>query len=209
MLANIRNEYNLQALEEKDLKDNPVELAQEWLKLAIEKQVYEPTAMTLSTVSKDLKPSSRIILLKDIQSDGFVFFTNYKSKKGSDIEFNPNVALLLFWKELERQVRIQGVCERISKEDSDVYFNSRPLGSRIGAIISPQSSVIPNREYLEKKVEDWNTKQEEEIKRPEHWGGYIVRPDLIEFWQGRTSRLHDRFLYELTDGVWKRCRLAP
>lgn len=209
ILANIRNEYNLQSLEEKDLKENPLDQTREWLALALEKKVYEPTAMTLSTVNTELCPSSRVVLLKDIQSTGFVFFTNYQSKKGNDIAHNPNVALLLFWKELERQVRVEGICEKIPVNESDEYFNSRPLGSRIGAIISPQSSVIPDRDFLEKKVEEWNSKPESDIKRPEHWGGYLVRPTRIEFWQGRSSRLHDRFLYEYIDGSWSRSRLAP
>jgi pyridoxamine 5'-phosphate oxidase len=209
MLANIRNEYNLQALEEKDLKDSPIQLAQEWLSLALEKNVYEPTAMTLSTVSSDLQPSSRIVLLKDIQSDGFVFFTNYASQKGKQIEENPKVGLLLFWKELERQIRIEGTCQKITESESDAYFNSRPTGSRIGAIVSPQSNVIPNREFLENLVSEWSLKPESSLKRPEHWGGYLVKPHRFEFWQGRSSRLHDRFEYAWMSNQWKINRLAP
>ncbi|MCU0429818.1 MAG: pyridoxamine 5'-phosphate oxidase [Cytophagaceae bacterium] len=208
-LANIRNDYNLQALEEKDLKSSPIEMANDWLNLAIEKKVYEPTAMTLSTVSAEGQPSSRVVLLKGIEEEGFVFYTNYESQKGKEIAQRPNVALLLFWKELERQIRIEGVCHKIEEQRSDEYFLSRPLGSRIGAIVSPQSQVIPSRHYLEAKIKELEALPEELIKRPTHWGGYVVRPHKVEFWQGRSSRLHDRFVYQQQESQWVISRIAP
>jgi pyridoxamine 5'-phosphate oxidase len=166
--------------------------------------------MTLATSSADGFPSARIVLLKGYDKNGFVFFTNYNSQKGQEIAVNPKACLLFFWKELERQVRIDGSIEKISAEESEIYFKSRPLGSRIGAWCSPQSSVIPDRSILDKNVAHFTKKfNEQEVPRPDHWGGYIVKPTAIEFWQGRSSRLHDRLRYSAKPEGWKLERLAP
>lgn len=210
VLANIRNDYHLNALSEKDVSGNPIEQVQNWLDEALKNKVYEPTAMNLATVSPQGKPSARIVLLKEINKNGFVFFTNYDSKKGNDIAANPYVALTLFWKELERQVRIEGITEKITAEESDQYFLSRPIGSQIGAIASPQSKIITDRDQLENTVKELTEKyRKETIKRPENWGGYCVKPNLIELWQGRSSRLHDRIVYEFENNIWTIKRLAP
>lgn len=209
ILANIRKDYNLNSLNETDVLKNPIEQTRVWLDEAIGHQALEPTAMTLSTVGSTGRPSSRIVLLKEIAANGFVFFTNYHSKKGHEINKNPFAALNLFWKELERQVRIEGKIEKIPAAESDLYYYSRPLGSRIGAIVSPQSSIIENRSVLEDEVKKLEKLPENEIKRPENWGGYILIPDYIEFWQGRSSRLHDRLAFTLENSVWILNRLAP
>lgn len=209
VLANIRNDYNLGSLDERDVQKNPITQTSLWLEEAIKFNIHEPTAIHLSTVSESGRPSSRIVLLKEITKEGFVFFTNYESKKGKELSKNPYVALVLFWKELERQVRIEGITEKISTQSSDDYFNSRPLGSRIGAIASPQSTIIKDRTLLEKKVNELEGSPLETIKRPEYWGGYLVKPTYIEFWQGRKSRLHDRLAFTLEQGQWTINRLAP
>ena len=166
--------------------------------------------MTLATSSADGKPSARIVLLKGYDKNGFVFFTNYNSQKGQDIAANPQACLLFFWKELERQVRIDGSIEKISAADSEEYFQSRPIGSRIGAWCSPQSTVIHDRSILDKNVTLYSNKfNDQNVPRPEHWGGYIVKPIAIEFWQGRSSRLHDRLRYSAKPEGWKLERLAP
>jgi pyridoxamine 5'-phosphate oxidase len=166
--------------------------------------------MALSTVSPEGRPSSRIVLLKGYSEEGFVFFTNYTSDKGKQIEHNQHVSLLFFWKELERQVRIEGVASQVAAEESDAYFDSRPVGSRLGAWASPQSQKIADREILDKELEKITAQfSEQQIPRPPHWGGYRVKPTRIEFWQGRSSRLHDRILYELVDENWQISRLAP
>jgi pyridoxamine 5'-phosphate oxidase len=209
ILANIRNDYNLQTLSEKDILKNPFQQAQQWLSEAIHHKIDEPTAMNIATVSPEGRPSSRIVLLKEINDRGFVFFTNYLSKKGKQLAQNPYAAATLFWKELERQIRIEGRIEKISAEESDQYYYSRPLGSRIGAIASPQSQIIENRETLEQKVAELEKLPESEIKRPENWGGYLLLPEYIEFWQGRSSRLHDRLVFTFENNSWKLNRLAP
>ncbi len=209
ILANIRKDYNRSTLSEKDLDQDPVKQARLWLEEAIQNEVLEPTAMTLATVAANGRPSSRIVLLKEIINGGFIFFTNYHSKKGNELESNPYAALNLFWKELERQIRIEGRVEKISPAESDSYYYSRPLGSRIGAIASPQSSIIKTYAELEEKVKTIEQLPEEEIKRPEHWGGYKLTPDYIEFWQGRQNRLHDRLCFKLENGHWSLNRLAP
>jgi pyridoxamine 5'-phosphate oxidase len=209
VLANIRNDYNLNILSEKDVLKDPILQVQQWLEDAIRLNISEPTAMNLSTVSIHGRPSSRIVLLKEIVPDGFVFFTNYLSKKGTEISQNPYAALTLFWKELERQVRIEGKIEKISATESDQYYYSRPVGSRIGAIVSPQSQIISDRAILEEKVKQLESLPEQEIKRPEFWGGYKLKPDYIEFWQGRTNRLHDRLAFSLEASGWVLNRLAP
>ena len=209
MLTNIRTDYNLTTLSEKDILQNPIEQTSKWLDEAINLKVNEPTAMNIATVSAANRPSSRIVLLKEITSNGFVFFSNYNSKKGQELSTNPFAAITFFWKEMERQVRIEGKIEKISVNESDIYYNSRPLGSRIGAIASPQSQIISDRSLLEEKVKALEKLPESEIKRPENWGGYILIPDYIEFWQGRASRLHDRLAFSLEDSTWKINRLAP
>jgi pyridoxamine 5'-phosphate oxidase len=210
-LAGIRKEYRLQSLIENNVDPDPIKQFEKWWLQAIESNIEEANAMTLATCTVDGKPSARIVLLKGITENGFIFFTNYHSKKGRQISDNPFVSLVFFWKEIERQVRIEGQIKKISKDDSDAYFASRPLESRIGAWSSPQSEVIKNRETLEKNVADYTNKfQSQNIPKPENWGGYIVIPTLVEFWQGRPGRLHDRLQYTVSENLnWKIERLAP
>jgi pyridoxamine 5'-phosphate oxidase len=210
-IADIRKEYTAENLSEKDADANPIVQFQKWWDAAVTSQILEPNAMTLATASSDGLPSARIVLLKHFDQYGFVFFTNYKSYKAMQLEENPKASLVFFWKELERQVRIVGLVQKLTAKDSDAYYASRPAGSRISAWASPQSSVIENREWLEKEVEEATKKfSEEEILRPPFWGGYVVKPVIIEFWQGRPSRLHDRLQYSLNDNsTWKIERLAP
>lgn len=209
-IANIRTDYKLKSLSEVDVNQNAVEQFSVWWNEALQSEIYEVNAMTLATADKNGKPSARIVLLKDYDRNGFVFFTNYSSKKGSDIADNPFACLLFFWKELERQVRIEGTIEKINDADSDAYFFSRPEGSRIGAHTSPQSQPIVNREFLENRYLELSEKfKGKDIPRPNNWGGYLVKPTNIEFWQGRPSRLHDRILYSKAGDSWKILRLAP
>ena len=210
-IADIRAEYSKHTLDISDVQGDPIEQFQLWFDEANKVEISEVNAMHLSTVNPNGMPSSRIILLKGIENNGFVFFTNYQSDKGKDLDANPAAALLFFWKELERQVRIQGHVEKISKDDSEQYFQSRPKGSQIGAWTSPQSTVIESRELLEEreKAIAEKYKDEEVLPKPEQWGGYILKPICIEFWQGRPNRLHDRILYSQVDGHWKINRLAP
>lgn len=209
-ISNVRRDFSLKSLDEKDIKDNPIHFFEQWLNEAIKAEALEPTAMNLATATADGRPSSRIVLLKKIRKEGFIFFTNYNSRKAQQIEKNKYCALNFNWNELERQVRIEGIVEKISPEESDSYFEMRPPKSKLGAWASPQSREIPKREYLEELVTTFNKKFEgQTIPRPENWGGYIVYPHLIEFWQGRPSRLHDRIQYRLTEGEWKIVRLAP
>lgn len=210
-IAGLRTDYTLQHLDEKTIANYPIVQFETWLKQAIDNAVMEPTAMVLSTVNETGQPSSRVVLLKDIQEESFYFFTNYKSKKGQEITQNPNVSLLFFWPELQRQVRVQGVAEKTDARISDEYFASRPKESRIGAISSPQSRIIKNRKELEDKIiqKQKEFDQEENIQRPEYWGGYRVRAYYIEFWQGGANRLHDRIIFEQKDGGWEKYRVAP
>ena len=209
-IADIRYDYQLQSLNREDVAANPFDQFDKWWNDAVNSEIYEVNAMTLATATKDGKPSARIVLLKDYDEKGFVFFTNYNSHKGSELAENPFAALVFFWKELERQVRIEGSIEKVSSQESDDYFYSRPTGSRIGAWASPQSTVIENRNLLEENVKIFSEKFGEEIPRPTHWGGYRVIPNVIEFWQGRSSRMHDRICYRKElDGNWVIERLAP
>lgn len=209
-LSDLREDYRFGELLEDSIENDPFHQFEIWFNDAVSSSVYEPNAMTVSTVSKSLKPSSRVLLLKEFTKEGFVFFTNYLSNKAKDIENNNNVALNFFWAELQRQVRIEGVISKISKEKSEEYFKSRPRNSQLGAITSIQSSIIKNREEIEKKYKDIEATHEgKEIKKPEHWGGYIVTPERFEFWQGRTSRLHDRIQFELINNNWIISRLSP
>ncbi len=174
------------------------------------KDLTDPNAMTLSTVNGNGRPSGRIVLLKDFDTEGFVFFTNYDSQKGQEITRNPNVSMVFYWSAMERQVRIEGKAQKISEKDSEDYFHSRPFESQIGALASHQSKEIPGREYLEKLFNDLKKQYEGSVvPKPERWGGYRVQPDRYEFWQGRTGRLHDRIVYKLEDGHWKMSRLSP
>ncbi len=209
-LAEIRKDYIKHSLDVMSVGSDPLKFFFSWLDEAINAGVQEPTAMAVSSVAEDGKPSSRVVLLKGIEDDGFKFFTNYNSRKGLEIAGNPNLALLFFWPELERQVRIEGKATRVKKSESDIYFNSRPLESRIGAIISPQSKVIAGRAELEKEYLRIAEKNRiREITRPDYWGGYVVTPDSIEFWQGRPGRLHDRIRFRKDGNSWIREQLAP
>lgn len=206
----LRVDYTLRQFDEKDVAANPVEQFRTWFNEAVDAHVNEPNAMTLATVKADNTPSARIVLLKGVSENGFTFFTNYNSHKGEQMAANPNVALVFCWLELQRQVRIEGTIKKLSEQESDEYFYSRPLGSQIGAVVSPQSSIISSRQVLEEEYKKLEKKLENtHIQRPANWGGYIVVPDLIEFWQGRTSRLHDRLEFKRNEDSWLRNRLAP
>jgi len=210
-IADIRKDYKLASLEEVDVAANPFDQFTRWWNEAIASQIDEVNAMTLATVNATGVPAARIVLLKGYNPDGFIFFTNYESDKGKNLAQNPHAAIVFFWKELERQIRIEGTVEKVSAEESDRYFNSRPASSRIGAWASPQSAVIENRTVIEQNVERYSSIfANDSIERPDHWGGYIVKPTSIEFWQGRPSRLHDRIRYVLENSAsWKVERLAP
>jgi len=209
-IADLRNDYALKSLDEGDVNRDPFAQFHAWLGEAIEAEVPEPTAMTLSTVDASGRPSARVMLLKGLDERGFVFFTNYESRKGGALAARPQAALTFFWKELERQVRVEGVVEKVSAAESDEYYKVRPLGSRIGAWASPQSRAIENRAWLERRVEEMARVHGEDPARPAHWGGYRVVPDYLEFWQGRLSRLHDRIVFAREgQGDWRIGRIAP
>lgn len=210
-IAGIRKEYRLQQLKESDVNSDPLLQFQDWFKAALEAKVNEPNAMNLSTVKASGRPSSRIVLLKGVEDNGFVFYTNYTSDKGHQLQQQPYASLCFFWPELERQVRIEGKVIKVAPAVSDQYFQSRPLASRLGAWASPQSQIIPGRDSLELKLEEVKRQFSLDVPRPEHWGGYKLIPDYLEFWQGRESRLHDRIVYSLDkDSVkWTVNRLAP
>ncbi|QPB41703.1 pyridoxamine 5'-phosphate oxidase [Rodentibacter haemolyticus] len=208
-LHHIREEYRKRVLSQHDCNENPISQFELWMNEAITGQVNEPTAMNLATVDQDGKPNSRMVLLKEVNKQGFVFFTNYHSHKGRAIEHNPYVALTFFWPELERQIRIEGKAVKIPAEQSDEYFATRPYTSRIGAWASEQSAVIPGYKSLLAKATLIAAKHPFSVPRPTHWGGYLVEPDCIEFWQGRPSRLHDRIRYRLENNAWIRERLSP
>jgi pyridoxamine 5'-phosphate oxidase len=210
-IADLRKEYSSKNLLETDIEKNPIGQFEKWWHEAFNSQIAEVNAMTLATASGDGMPSARIMLLKGFDKNGFVFFTNYKSYKAMHLEENPKACLVFFWKELERQVRITGLVKRVPEKESDEYFLSRPVGSQVGAWTSNQSQVIESRQWLEdrylKLTEEFKQK---ELKRPAHWGGYLVTPVIVEFWQGRPSRLHDRIQYTLeNDGTWTIERLSP
>lgn len=209
-IKDLREEYVLSTLDLSEVDQNPMVQFSKWFENALESNLPEPNAMTLATVNKAGAPSARIVLLKGFDEKGFVFFTNYKSQKGIEISENPNVALVFSWLELQRQIRIEGVTSMISQKDSEEYFKTRPRGSKIGALASPQSRPI-ERKDLEHSFQLIENQffQSDDIPMPEHWGGYLVKPFRIEFWQGRRSRLHDRINYTLVEGNWKLERLAP
>lgn len=210
-LMNIRKEFQHGSLDEKDVDRNPYLQFTKWMNQAVSSSVNEPNAMCLSTVDEENKPSSRIVLLREYSEKGFAFFTNYTSRKGKNLLQNKNASLLFFWPELERQIRIEGHVDFHSPKASDTYFSSRPRNSRIGAWSSPQSSVIENREALEKLVTEFDKKYPNEVvPRPEFWGGYLLTANYFEFWQGRESRLHDRIAYKISENNnWNIDRLAP
>jgi pyridoxamine 5'-phosphate oxidase len=206
----IRIDYGRHQLNDEGLESNPFNLFTLWLNEAINSKISEVNAMSLATANVRGRPSVRSVLLKGFDESGFVFYTNYKSRKSLEIENNPHVALLIFWKEFERQVRIEGIAEKVSETESDEYFNSRPVESKISAIVSLQSQVIDNRQQLERQWNEfYNKNDESNIQRPAYWGGYKVIPEKIEFWQGRTNRLHDRILYTRIRKEWKIKRLQP
>jgi pyridoxamine 5'-phosphate oxidase len=210
-LADLRREYASRALDEKDAHADPIQQFALWFEEALKSQLLDVNAMTLATASAKAEPSARTVLLKVADEDGFVFYTNYDSAKGRDLSENPRASLLFFWAELERQVRINGSVTKTTADESDEYFHSRPFESQIGATVSPQSRPIKDRSELEHRYVELATKYRGSVvPLPSNWGGYRVRPEVIEFWQGRKSRLHDRLLYaRQADGSWSRSRLAP
>lgn len=211
-LAHLREEYSRQALDEKSVDASPFQQFSKWFNEAVEAKVKEPNAMVLSTVSADGQPHGRVVLLKGLENEAFVFFTNYQSHKGKDLEGNNKASLTFFWADLERQLRIEGVVSKISEQVSTAYFQSRPVGSQIGAWVSQQSDPVVDRQTLEDKMVELTArfKGQDSIPKPPHWGGYQLQPHRMEFWQGRQSRLHDRIVYEAIEkGVWMTKRLSP
>ena len=209
-IADIRKDYIRTCMSFEDLKSNPIDQFNIWFNNALSLDVMEVNAMVLSTVSEDGIPSGRVVLLKNIDYSGFTFYTNYNSSKGLHMKFNPNVSATFFWPELEQQIRISGTVVKLDTESSDIYFKSRPKGSQIAACASNQSNLIDDRSVLENEVNRLEKLyKNKDIPRPDHWGGYLLSPSKIEFWQGRASRLHDRCLYELHSEGWKMNRLAP
>jgi pyridoxamine 5'-phosphate oxidase len=208
-LSKIRNEYRLGELDIAQVDPDPVKQFSTWMDQAIRAGIEEPTAMTLATATRDGRPSARMVLLKDFGQDGFTFFTNYQGRKAGELKENPLAAMVFYWKELERQVRIEGRVKKISATESDEYFASRPPESQISAVISPQSAPLPDRKFLEQLRQDYLAISGAKHFRPPHWGGYRLSPTLMEFWQGRPGRLHDRIQYTLDHNNWEIVRLAP
>lgn len=208
-IADLRKDYTQRGLHEADVDADPFTQFGRWFDETLAAQLPEPNAMTLATATPDGKPSARIVLLKGYDARGFVFYTNYESRKGQQLITNPYAALIFYWAELERQVRIEGHVVQVTPQESDEYFFSRPRGSRLGAWTSPQSQVIAGRETLDERLQQYEAQFVDDVPRPEHWGGFRVEPDVIEFWQGRPSRLHDRLRYRRDDEQWVIERLAP
>jgi pyridoxamine 5'-phosphate oxidase len=209
-LNNLRKEYKLNMLSEDSVTSNPFNQFKIWFDEILKINLIEPNAVILATANKKSKPSVRVVLLKSFDEKGFVFFTNYKSRKGKELKVNPAASLLFFWPEIERQIRIEGKVKVVSREESEKYFHSRPGESQIAAWVSNQSSKIPDRKFLESKFEELKTKfGNDEIPLPDYWGGYRLIPDYFEFWQGRENRLHDRIAYQKKKSKWKIARLAP
>jgi len=210
MLRDIRTNYQKDELTENSILSNPFKQFSVWLNDAIKEKIHEPTAMVLSTIDFKGFPESRVVLLKELSADGFIFFSNYNSKKGQQISVNPHVSIVFFWPEAERQVRIKGIVEKIPEQNSEAYFLSRPLDSQLGAWASPQSQVIENRNVLDEKYRYYQEYfQTHEIEKPPYWGGFLIRPEYFEFWQGRPNRLHDRLEFNLSGDQWVIRRLAP
>lgn len=209
-IQKMRRSYEKGTLEQEDLLANPMDTFAQWLQVAVDEKVDEANAMALSTVSEEGQPSQRIVLLKGMD-EGLIFYTNYSSKKGKELFGNPKASILFFWKELERQVRIQGTIEKVSDEQSKAYFQSRPKGSQLGAWASPQSKIIADRSQLDDRVVELQDiyQNYDKLPRPAHWGGYRLIPNYFEFWQGRKNRLHDRFVYQLEEDHWEISQLAP
>jgi len=210
-LSEIRSDYSKMTLDINTVGKNPIEQFEKWFQEAMSSSIPEPNALTLSTVSEDGRPSGRIVLLKGVEKGKFVFYSNYQSQKGKELEKNPACGLTFFWPELERQVRIEGIASRADSASSERYFQSRPLESQVGAWASPQSAIISNREILDERVKKIQEKFEglEKLPKPNQWGGYEVEPLKIEFWQGRPNRLHDRIVFTKVDDAWQIHRLAP
>lgn len=209
-LSDLRKEYTRAGLRESDAEPDPSEQFRRWFDEALAAGLHEPNAMVLATAGPDGAPSARVVLLKGFDGRGFVFYTNYEGRKGREIEANPRAALLFYWGELERQVRVEGAVARVSEEESDAYYASRPRGSRLGALASQQSRLVESREVLEGRIRHLEAEYEgREVPRPSFWGGYRVQPETFEFWQGRENRLHDRLVYHRTSGGWKMERLQP
>ncbi|BDB25088.1 pyridoxine/pyridoxamine 5'-phosphate oxidase [Cupriavidus sp. TA19] len=209
-LADLRRTYVLGSLTETDVAPDPMSQFKRWFDEAVTAKLPEPNAMTLATVGADGQPSARIVLLKGIDDRGFTFFTNYESRKGLDLAANPRAALLFHWVQLERQVRVEGIVEKVAEDESDAYFASRPLGSRVGAWASEQSREVPGRDVLEQRELEYRSKFGDNPPRPPHWGGYRLVPTALEFWQGRPSRLHDRIVFRVQPGgAWQIVRLSP
>ncbi len=209
-IARLRREYAGRPLDEAQVPEEPMALFRRWFEEAVRAELTDPNAMILATADAAGRPSARVMLLKDFDEEGFVFYTNYESRKGRELTENPRAALVFWWAELMRQVRIEGAVEKVAAEVSDAYFQTRPRESQLGAWASPQSQVIPNREILERRVAELAQQYDgREVPRPSYWGGYRVVPEVVEFWQGRPGRLHDRLRYRRTDRGWVRERLAP
>ena len=206
----MRQEYEAGSLDETRMASDPLVVFNEWMEQAIAAGLLEPNAMTVATATADGKPSARVLLLKEVNEEGFVFFTNYQSRKGEELMANPYAALVFDWHTLQRQVRVEGEVEKLSPEASDDYFNSRPEGARVGAWVSPQSKVVQGREELNRLQEEQEKRfREEPVYRPPHWGGFLVRPTAVEFWQGRPSRLHARVVYRKPEGGWTTQHHSP
>ncbi|HIK25862.1 MAG: pyridoxamine 5'-phosphate oxidase [Thermosynechococcus sp. Uc] len=208
-IADLRRDYRRQRLLESEAAEDPIQQFRLWFTEAVNAELPEPNAMTLATLGLDGMPAARLVLLKEVDERGFVFFTNYRSRKGLELAAHPKAALVFWWAELERQVRIEGHVEQISAAESDAYFQSRPLGNRWGAWASQQSEILESYAELEARLAEVEARYGENVPRPEHWGGYRVLPTLIEFWQGRPNRLHDRLCYRRQGDHWQRVRLYP
>ena len=209
-LASLRRTYALSSLDEGAVDTDPIHQFERWFADAVSAEALEPNAMTLATASRDGVPSGRIVLLKGVDARGFVFFTDFRSRKGAELTENPLAALVFLWKEIERQVRVTGAVARVSDADAEAYFRSRPVGSRLGAWASHQSAVIADRRVLEDRLRDVTARfADGDVPLPSHWGGFRVVPDEVEFWQGRPDRLHDRLLYRRAEAGWTVARLSP